>query len=190
MGRKGTNRNEIVDNAIVVMDKTGLSKFQLSDVAKYMNIKTPSLYNHFDGMQDLLRSIQIRANEMLFDYMVENAKGLKGKEAFKALCHSYRNFFLKHKGVYETLTRPMDTTDKELVGATFKLVGPITQIFKNISMDDDYGVHVMRVIRCSLHGFASLEAQGNMVLDTSADGSFDLLLEILLTSLSKDLSIE
>jgi AcrR family transcriptional regulator len=80
MGRIGKNKNEIIDCAIKIMDKKGLSSFQLSDVAEAMEMKTPSLYNHFDGLDDLIRAVQLRTNQLLYEFMLESAQGLKTKK--------------------------------------------------------------------------------------------------------------
>lgn len=182
MGRIGKDKDEIIDRAIKIMDKKGLASFQLSDVAQAMEMKTPSLYNHFAGLDDLIRSIQLRTNQLLYDCMFDAAKDLQGKEAFKALCFAYRNFFKKHSGIYETMTIPIDIKDKEMLQATFKPVELVTKIISTVHMDEDYGVHIMRFIRCSLHGYVSLEAKGNMILKTSADESFEVLVDMLIKS--------
>jgi AcrR family transcriptional regulator len=183
MGRIGKNKNEIIDCAIKIMDKKGLSSFQLSDVAEAMEMKTPSLYNHFDGLDDLIRAVQLRTNQLLYEFMLESAQGLKDQEAFRALCGAYRNFFKKHTGIYETMTISMNPKDKELLQATFKPVELVTNILTFIKMDTDLGVHIMRSIRCALHGFVSLEAKGNMILSTSADDSFNMLVDMLTESI-------
>lgn len=183
MGRIGKNRDEIIDCAIRIMDKKGLSSFQLSDVAEAMEMKTPSLYNHFDGLDDLIRAVQLRTNHLLYEFMLESAQGLKDQEAFRALCRAYRDFFKKHTGIYETMTISMNPKDKELLQATFKPVELVTNILTFIKMDTDLGVHIMRSIRCALHGFVSLEAKGNMILKTSADDSFDMLVDMLTESI-------
>jgi len=182
MGRIGKNKSEIIASAMKIMAKKGLASFQLADVAKAMEMKTPSLYNHFDGLDDLIRSVQLRTNELLYEFMVDASQDLKGKEAFKALCGAYRNFFKKNTGIYEMLTIPIHIQDKELLQATFKPVDLVTKILAPVKMDADFGVHIMRYIRCALHGFVSLEAKGNMILKTSADESFEVLVDILTES--------
>lgn len=182
MGRIGRNRDDIIESAIKIMDKKGLASFQLSDVAESMDMKTPSLYNHFDGLDDLIRCVQLRTNQLLYEFMLAASKDLEGKEAFKALCGAYRNFFKKHTGIYETMTIAIDLKDKELLQATFKPVELVTKILSTVNMDADFGVHIMRSIRCALHGFVSLEAKGNMILKTSADESFDVMIDILTES--------
>ena len=182
MGRIGKNRDEIVDTAIKIMDKKGLASFQLSDVADAMEMKTPSLYNHFEGLDDLVRSVQLRTNELLFNHMVAESKGLEGQKSFKALCRAYRGFFKKHTGIYETMTIAINPKDKELLQATFKSVGLVTNILSTVRMDADFGVHIMRSIRSALHGFVSLEAKGNMILKASADESFEIMIDILTES--------
>lgn len=182
MGRIGKDKDQIIDRAIKIMDKKGLAAFQLSDVAHAMDMKTPSLYNHFDGLDGLIRSVQLRTNQLLYEFMKEAAGDLKGQEAFRALCFAYRNFFKKHNGIYETMTIAIDFKDKELLQATFKPVELVTKIINSVHMDADFGVHIMRFIRCSLHGFVSLEAKGNMILKTSADESFEVLVDMLIKS--------
>ncbi|MBI2606914.1 MAG: TetR/AcrR family transcriptional regulator [Deltaproteobacteria bacterium] len=178
-------REAIVDKAIRIIDKKGLSSFQLLDVAEAMGMKTPSLYNHFDGLDDLIRGVQVRTNELLYAFMAQASAGLHGRDAFRALGHAYRKFFKKHRGIYETMTIPIGLRDKELLDATLKPVELVTKILSSVRMDADFGVHVMRFIRCALHGFVSLEAKGNMVLKTSADESFDFMIEMLMESIWK-----
>lgn len=182
MGRIGKDRDQIIDQAIKIIDKKGLSFFQLSDLAEAMEMKTPSLYNHFLGLDDLIRSVQLKTNQLLFEAMSESAIDLSGKEAFKALCFSYRNFFKNHSGIYETMTIAIDLKDKELLQATFRPVELVSKIIASVHMEEDFGVHIMRYIRSALHGFVSLEAKGNMILKTSADESFAILVDMLIKS--------
>jgi hypothetical protein len=81
------------------------------------------------------------------------------------------------------MTISMNPKDKELLQATFKPVELVTNILTFIKMDTDLGVHIMRSIRCALHGFVSLEAKGNMILSTSADDSFNMLVDMLTESI-------
>jgi AcrR family transcriptional regulator len=180
MGRIGKNRDDIIDKAILVMDKSGLSNFQLAGVAKEMKMKTPSLYNHFDGMNDLIREIQIKTNTMLFEKLSSESEGYEGKERFKKICFAYRDFHREHPGIYETLTLPINKNDKELKKITLKPVGLVTNILSTINMKEEFGVHMMRFIRSSIHGFVTLEAQENIVMQVDADESFSVIVDMLI----------
>ena len=45
----------VVQTASDIADREGLGSISLKTVAEALNIRTPSLYNHIAGLEDLLR---------------------------------------------------------------------------------------------------------------------------------------
>ena len=50
-------KTAVVQTASDIADKKGLSSLSLKTVAEALDIRTPSLYNHIEGLDDLLREV-------------------------------------------------------------------------------------------------------------------------------------
>src|SRR5262245_6526917 len=63
----GTGRlDDIVDAALTLFAEQGYLGTSMKDIAAALGLRAPSLYNHVDSKQDLLREIMYRsANELL-----------------------------------------------------------------------------------------------------------------------------
>jgi AcrR family transcriptional regulator len=180
VGRIGKSTDEIIEAATQLIDQNGLNNFQLGDVAKKMNMKSPSLYNHFDGLKDLIRAVQIKTNEMLFEKLQLDTQGLEGKDGFRKLCFAYRDFYQEHSGIYETMTIPIDKNDKELKRVTLKPVRLLTKFLSTLNMREEFSIHMVRFVRSSIHGFVDLEEQENLVIQVDAEQSFNILVDMLI----------
>src|SRR5512133_2272790 len=96
-------KEAVIQTASDIADKDGLDHVSLKVVAEKLNIRTPSLYNHIDSLDDLLKEIAHRGMREMNAQMMQAAVGNSGDAAIKLIGAAYFNFLLAHPGVYETI---------------------------------------------------------------------------------------
>lgn len=96
-------KEAVIQAASDIADKEGLNKVSLKIVAEKLNIRTPSLYNHIESLDDLLREVAHSGMRAMNDQMSQAAVGTSGDTAIKAISAAYFSFMIAHPGVYETV---------------------------------------------------------------------------------------
>ncbi len=84
-----------------IADINGINEVTLASVANKLQIKTPSLYNHIDGLGEL-RKITINIwNRTVIQRLIQSTIGVAGDDAVRALGKAYITFARNHSGLYE-----------------------------------------------------------------------------------------
>ena len=96
-------KTAVVQTASDIADKKGLSSLSLKTVAEALDIRTPSLYNHIEGLDDLLRGVAHNGMRTTNERMCRTAIGKSGDTAIRYVGIEYLNFMIEHPGVYETI---------------------------------------------------------------------------------------
>ena len=96
-------RQGIISAALSLADKNGLSGVSLKSVADYLNIKTPSLYNHIESLEELLFSAASYGMKEMNGLLKECAVGISGEQAVLAAARQYLSYLIMHPGIYETI---------------------------------------------------------------------------------------
>ena len=74
-------RAAVIETASNIADKEGLNKVSLKAVAEKLDIRTPSLYNHINSLDDLLREVAHQGMRIMNDKMTKAAIGTFGDNA-------------------------------------------------------------------------------------------------------------
>lgn len=176
-------RGDVAAAAAQLADAEGLQAVTLIGVAELLKMRSPSLYAHVDGLQGLRSLVALQAARGLVAAL-RAAKGSNfGIEAFRAEAHGYRRYALDHPGLYEALqldARP--GLDRELY-SVLKTLGSMTdRSLSEAGIRWGERVHLSRMFRASLHGFALLERDHTFGSDSSLDESFARLVDALVAS--------
>lgn len=182
MGRKvGLELDDVVDAAMEIADRDGIEAATLSAVARELGIKTPSLYNHVDGVEGLRRHLAIRGSEILLDEFKRAAEGLEGSDALRAVAHADRRFAKQHPGLYESyLPAPREEDDPELYQSVAEPVFFIAYILLDMGIPREDAIHLIRALRATLHGFLDLEAKDGFGMPVDIDTSFEEAVELMI----------
>ena len=89
-------RAAVIEAASNIADKEGLDKVSLKAVAEKLDIRTPSLYNHINSLDDLLREVVHQGMRVMNDKMTKVAIGTFGDNAIKAVSIEYLNYMIEH----------------------------------------------------------------------------------------------
>lgn len=179
--RPGLTTGKVVATAAALVDRDGLEALSLAAVARELGVRTPSLYNHVDGLEGLRHELTLLALDELGSRLQRAAVGRAGAEAVRAVGHAFRRFATEHPGLY-ALTVP-SSTDDQLAAAADGIVETVLAALGSPGLDDPGNVHAARTLRSAVHGFVTLELAGGFGLPVGVDESFERLLEVVLVGL-------
>jgi AcrR family transcriptional regulator len=182
--RAGLDRDRVVIAAAQIADADGLDAVTLARVATELGVRSPSLYNHVEGRDGLVRGVALLGLAQLRDALREAAIGRAGADALAAAAGAYRAYVLAHPGRYAAgAITPAAPEDADLVAAATAVVDVLAAVLRGWSLDEEDTVHALRAFRSAVHGFASLEAAGGFGLPIDLDASFGRLIAMLTAGL-------
>lgn len=98
MGRKpAISRDAVVSTAIEIIDRDGMATFSLERTATALNVRAPSLYNHFIDKTEILSEVA-RAIILETPRVPDPAPG-QWREWLMAECLEFRNTLLRHPNI-------------------------------------------------------------------------------------------
>ena len=177
--RPGLTKEKLVDAAIDIINQDGLSSLSIASLAAKFKVKSPSLYNHIDNLEDLQQAIILRGIKRLSQIGQKAAVGRAGYDALNAVATAYREFAKSQPGLYEITLRSNAGQDAELVAAEKEAIEIFIGILRGYNLEEEQALHAIRSIRSSLHGFIALEIQGGFGLPLDIEDSFNYHLQIL-----------
>lgn len=184
MPRPRLSPEAVVDAAAALADADGLEALRLARVAKAVGVRTPSLYAHVGGLDDLRRRLAARGAGDLATILRDAAVGRARVEALRAAAQAYRAYVRAHPGTYAAAQRAPDPGDETAVAASGAAVEVFLALLAGYGLQGSDAVHAARAVRTALHGFVSLEAVGGFGLPENIDESFARLVDLLDRGLS------
>lgn len=175
MARMRLNHETVVDGAVTLVNGEGSEALSLAELAARFRVRTPSLYNHVEGLDGLRRDLTLRALQGLNQELRLAATGVAGKEALAALAAAYRRFAHQNPGLYPFLQRSTEGETKSIHAASEESLQVLFAVLRGYSLPGEELVHAARFVRSALHGFVSLEAAQGFGLPQEVDRSFDRL---------------
>jgi AcrR family transcriptional regulator len=156
-----------------------LQAVTLARLAAQLDVKSPSLYVHVDGLPGLRRQLAARGARELTGRLQAAVAGRSGREALAALAHAYRAYARAHPGTYACTQDVANLEGPEASAAASALLDVVFAVLHGYALDDDATIHAARAVRSALHGFISLEVGNGFGIDLDLDDSFALLVSVL-----------
>lgn len=184
MGRKaGITTADVTRAAAAIADRDGLAAATLTAVSDRLSIRTPSLYNHVDGLAGLRRLLALHAATALAEAFDAAADGGTAPERLRAIADAYRTFAVRHPGLYEALLpAPRPGEDDELYAALAAPAMEVADTLVELGTPPRDAVHLTRVLRSLLHGFVHLETNGGFGMPLDVDDSFELAVDLMVAA--------
>lgn len=176
MTRAGLTPERVVAAAGDLADAGTLT---LATLAGRLGVRVPSLYKHVDGLDDLHRRLAAAGVADLTDRLGAATVGRSGRDALRACATAWRGYAREHPGRYAAVQRATDEPEVE------RLVSIVYAVLRGYGLAGDAAVHATRAVRSALHGFCVLEASGGFGLPQDVDTSFDALVDLLHTGLTR-----
>ncbi len=178
MPRRGLDSQQVVDAACALADREGLQAVTLGRLAGELGVRPPSLYNHVDGLDGVLRGIALQALGKLADTLQAAAVGRSGPDALRATAGALRDFARTNPGCYAASQR-VYPDDPQIAPAAARAVEVFVAVLRAWELEGDDAIHAVRIVRSALHGFVALELNGGFGLPLDLDETFDRLVETL-----------
>lgn len=172
MSRRGLTPAAVAESAGRLADRDGLDGLTLGAVAAELGVRTPSLYNHVDGLRGLRRALALRGLTDLGEAIRDAAVGRAGEDAVTALADAYRAYACRRPGLYAALQRAPDAGDDEVESAAARLLDPVFAVLRGYGFSGDEAIHAARALRSAMHGFVDLERVGGFGIDVDLDESY------------------
>jgi AcrR family transcriptional regulator len=182
--RIGADLHTIVKAAADIADTRGIEAVTLASVAQALNIRSPSLYNHVDGLPGLRRKLAAYGLQLLYDRLAAALCSVSGAEAVRSLAAAYVEFARSNPGLYEATLRAPDREEPELERLGAAIVDLALEALSPYGLEESAALHAVRGIRSIIQGFSSLERVGGFGLPLDLDLSLRLLIDAFLEGLS------
>lgn len=183
------DRNAVVQAAVDLINTEGIEALSLSRLAQKLGIKTPSLYNHVDGLAGLQQELAVMNMKLLADRFGEAAIGKSGPELFIDVAQAFRGYVKEYPGLYLSTLRSSGTQgfqDEKLQHEEARLMKVGLAVMASLGLQGDEAIHGLRAFRSMVHGFATLEIAGGFGLPQDCDESFRRLVLALVAGLRKN----
>lgn len=175
---------EITRAAIQLVEERGRPSLSMRELAERLGVKTPSLYNHIESMEQLLVEVCRCAVEAFTAALRAAMEGKSGDEAVRALAAGYRAFAAQRAGLYRVIMAIPAENDEALERTAAVIPEPFLQALGGYPLTDEQKMHWQRILRSMLHGFVSQEQAGYFShCPLSADESFAQAVQCLLDGL-------
>ena len=177
MARAGLSRDDVVAAAAELIDEIGYHELTMGLLAQRLGVRAPSLYKHVDGLADLQHRVATLAMTQLGDAVRDAMQGRAGRDALTALLTATRAYVTAHPGRYTaTIGAEFTGPDDPLLAASARVIDSIAAVLRGYGVGEAEMVHAIRTIRCTLHGFAALQASNGFQWSGDPDETFDWMI--------------
>lgn len=159
MGRKGLDNTFILQEAVVLIAEQGIKNFSLRALARKLNIKSSSLYNHFNSLDELLTIIAQYVMQEMNRSLYEAIESKTRDDAVAALFNAYRLYVQAHPEIYRVVLSLNQADSKGVDMAASQITGPVNKVLAFYKLTPELNIHCQRYLRSLMHGFISLESQ-------------------------------
>jgi AcrR family transcriptional regulator len=182
MPRAGLTPEAVVDVALALIDEKGLESLSLAAVADRAGVASPSLYKHVGSLADLRMLMSVRIMRQVRTIFAEAVMGRSRDDAVVALMRSYRAYVLANPARYALA--PLDPLRQpQQVEVGREVLAVFVAVMRGYDLAESAATHAIRRMRATVHGFATLEAGGGFGMPEDIETSYDLLIDMFLSSL-------
>ncbi|MGW1620097.1 TetR/AcrR family transcriptional regulator [Streptomyces sp. NPDC002172] len=177
MPRAGLDPAAVVAAGAALADEVGFTNLTMGLLAERVGVRTPSLYKHVGGQDDLNRRIAAQALGEAADAVGGAVRGHAGRDALAAAARAFRAFVLAHPGRYAaTIGMEPSGPDDPLAVAGQRLLDAFMAVLRDYRIPESDADHALRTLRSLCHGFATLQADNGFQWSSDIDESFEWLI--------------
>ena len=184
--RTRLTKTAVVQAAVELINEEGAGALSLNRLAEKLDIRTPSLYNHVDGLPGLQRDLAVMNARLLADRLSAVAIGKSGPELFMDVAQAFRDYVKEYPGLYLSTLRSsgkQTIQDENLMREEERALRVGLAVMASLGLQGEDAIHALRAFRSMVHGFATLEVAGGFGLPEDCDKSFRRLVEAMVAGL-------
>lgn len=183
--KRRLDRETILRASAELVEEKGFENLTLNQLAERLGVKTPSLYNHLSGFDELTTDLAKLAIRRLEETIRNAAVGKSMGDALKAMAIAYRQFAKDNPQMYKAVLKYPVFEDSEIQEAGQAVVRIFYQVLESYRFSEEDIIHITRGFRSALHGFISLEEAGFFKSAPDIEKSYALLVSGLISVLDK-----
>ncbi|WP_283152807.1 TetR/AcrR family transcriptional regulator [Guptibacillus hwajinpoensis] len=181
----------VIQEALAIAERENVSKVTMATIARNLSIKPPSLYNHFDGLDDIKNGMSVSALNQFFNWLSEKTEHqTEGRETILALTEAYITFALQHPGLYEATLMAANPLQSDVQEAGEAIVTLTMKAFEPYHLSEVERIHIVRGLRSNLHGMVDLYHKGGFQLPISLEESYRMIVETYLSGVVNRRTLE
>ncbi len=180
MPRTGLSSTGVVTAAAALADEIGYRELTMGLLAQRLGVRPPSLYKHVDDLADLQHRIATLAMTELGEAVRDAIQGRSGLNALTALLTTVRGYVTAHPGRYAaTIGARFTGADDPLLAASTRVIGSIAAVLRGYGISDAEMNHAIRTLRCTIHGYAVLQAADGFQWSADPGQTFDWMIRFI-----------
>jgi AcrR family transcriptional regulator len=178
--RAGLDPAAVVAAGAALADEVGFAALSMGQLAERVGVRTPSLYKHVTGQDDLARRIAALALAEAADAVGTATQGRAGRDALAAAAHAFRDFVLAHPGRYAATIGVEPTgPDDPIAVSGARLLVAFTAVLHGYDIAPVDMDHALRAVRSAFSGFATLQSASGFQWSADVDESFEWLIDLV-----------
>jgi AcrR family transcriptional regulator len=177
--RAGLTADRVTQAAAELADEVGLPAVTVSGLARRLGVRDASLYSHVASLQDLRTRVAVLAAAEMADAIGTAVAGRAGKEALVAFAGAYRQYAVSKPGRYAASQLPIDPDRAAASSGHRRSIELSYGVLRAYRLDEPDLTDAVRLVRSTLHGFASLEAAGGFGHARAVGASWRRILDAL-----------
>lgn len=181
--RAGLDKKSIVKAAAELANEIGYDNISLKILAEHLGVRSPSLYNHISGLDELRHELMLYGWRCISSEIISAVNGLAGYDAIYEMCREFYRFASNNKGIFNAMLWYNKYADEETLEATKLLFSMMYGLFTQINIPRWKAEHIIRTFRSFLEGFSLLVNNDSFGHSASIDESFDISLDILIAGM-------
>ncbi len=185
--RKGQSlgRKDVVAAGLVSIEEEGPDALNVNRVAQRLGIRTPSLYNHVAGADDLRQAVVLEVLERAAREIVLDPKDeLEPMSFIRALAYGLRRFALANANLYLFLmATPLSWDADPFTPHWARTQERFTASVAGFKLSPEETLHAARYVTAAIQGFIRLELRGSYTKHGLTDESFEWMLDQVSTTL-------
>jgi AcrR family transcriptional regulator len=170
----------VVSAGAALADEVGIGAVSLAKLAERLGVRPPALYKHVDGLADLQHRIAALAMDEFGDALRDALQGKAGVDALAAMFTTLRSYITEHPGRYSaTVGAQFHGQDDPLLAAGVRVINSIGAVLAGYGIPPDEIDHAIRTLRCTIHGFALLQAASGFQWSNDPEESFAWMIRFI-----------
>lgn len=183
MGKSRLDRDAVIRKAAELANETGSDNISLKELAGALGVRSPSLYNHVDGLEDVKRSLMLYGWSQLEQRLLRAAAGYSGYDAFRSMCREFFSFSRENPGLFNAMLWYNKYSGADAMQATAGFFIYFYRFTESVNISRDNAEHILRTLRGFLEGFSLLVNNGSFGHSADITESFELSLDILIAGI-------
>lgn len=179
------DRECVLAAAAELVNRNGLDQLTMGELAAILGIRTPSLYTHVTGRNELFRLLAMRGLFELDERIARAALGKSTDDATRAFANAERQFAHENPGVYMATQAKPPADDTEWNTVRDRLLDTMFAALAGYGVDGEEAIHAVRTLRSLAHGYAVMEMSDAFRSPVSTEASFEWAISTFIAGLKR-----